>query len=410
MTQVAEVEPSVRFEAAAEEVSRKVNRAFSRLVGHLPGRISRATELQRLLKIDSKLAWQIFTVAKSDDPISQTRHIPSLVSVRRVTTAAGERGVPAEVLESIHAAVEEFESVGKRYAGDRASFAAMVSSIRNEEDDSKLVALQQRRGVYRLNCQLWGAKIDTSFTHYAYRRDSQDLLSSFLVNVKSGFQLLRTGTNPPVYGTWHYASKDAGEHPAVEESPLDPAALMKYGAPLLPEFCSSPIPQLEKINYTGNWDLHVLKTEQLGKLGAVDLAYGTAQKNVALTPLKDGSRIVFTGNRQRTPAETCVSELVLHRPTLGKLKPRFTTVPSTDGSLAAELARPTTNFPSHETVMEMGPVPEVAPVGDIGRYSEILADAYRRVGWDPSEFDVYRVTIPYPILGTDAVLWAVVDD
>jgi hypothetical protein len=410
MTQLAEPISTGQFEEAAEDVSRKVNRAFSRLIGHLPGRISRATELQRSLKIDSKLAWQIFTVAKSEDPLSHARHIPSMVSVRRVTTAAGECGVPRDVLESIHAAVEEFEEVGKRYSGDRATFSAMVSSIRNHEDDSRLIALQQRRGAFRLNCQLWGAQINTAFTHYAFRRETDGQLSSFLLNVKSGFQLLRTDVNPPVYGTWQYSNKQPGNEQAVEEIPLDPGALARYGGPLLPEFCSKPIPQLEQIQYAGDWVLHVLKCGQLGRLGAVDLAYGVAHKNRTFSLLKDGRRFLYMSNRQRTPVEVSVNELVIHRPTLGKLKPQLQVVPSSDGNLIAELARPTTRFPHNETVVNMGSVPEVAPVGDISRYSEILATAYKQVGWDPAEFDVYRVTIPYPILGTDAVIWAALED
>ncbi len=399
--------PAVRFEHAADEVSRKVNRAFSRLVGHLPGRINRATELQRFLKIDSKLAWQIFTVAKAEDPLAQTRHIPSMISVRRVTAAAGERGVPLEVLEGIHAAVEEFERVGKRYAGDRSSFATMVSSIRNKEVDSRLLALQQRRGAYRLNCQLWGAQIETSFTHYAFRAEENGTFSSILLNVKAGFQLLRSQTNPPVYGSWQFATNVRANQQSASEAPLDPEALVKYGSPLLPDFCSHPVPRLEQIRHADDWVLRVLKTDQLGKLGAVDLTHGVVHRNRPISALNDGRKFLYIAIRQATPVENCIAEMVIHRPSFGKLKASLQTIPASNGNLVAELANPTTNFPCHEMVLEMGPVSEVAPVGDIPRYSDLLAYAYKQVGWDPSEFDVYRVTIPHPVLGTDAVVWSV---
>jgi hypothetical protein len=282
--------------------------------------------------------------------------------------------------------------------------------MRTQEVDSHQLALQQRRGAYRLNCQLWGAQINTSFTHYAFRREPDGSISSVLVNSKAGFQLLRSGTNPPVYGTWQFAPNVPPQQPIVEEMPLDPESLAKYGAPLLPEFCSKPVPTLEQIKYAGDWVLHVLKSDNLGRLGAVDLTHAMAHKNRQLGTLSDGQRFLYIAVRHATPVETSVIELVLHRPSFGELKPRLNTIPGSNGNLVAELERPTTNFPCHETVTEMGSVPEVAPVGDISRYSDLISHTYNKLNWNPAEFDVYRVTIPYPILGTDTVIWVPIEE
>jgi hypothetical protein len=405
MLDTAETTLPARFEDVAGDVSRKVHRAFSRLIGHLPGRMGRATYLQRYLEIDSKLAWQVFNVATAKDPLTAIRHIPSMISVRRVMSAAEQRGVPSEVLEQVYAAVTEFEEVGKQYANDRASFAAMVSSMHSEQADSQHLAVQQRRTAYRINCQLWGAQIGTSLTHYAIRRDENGLFSTVSINAKSSFQLLRVDTNPAVYGTSAYAEKQNGQSPPPSEFPLDPEAAAKYGSPLLPEFCSQPIPQFEKIESRSGWILHVLKTDQLGRLGAVDLVNAISYRGRQPLEMDDGSKSLYVSVRQRTPTEVSVVEFVIHRPSFGKISPKFQVVPASDGNLVLELMRPTTNFPVFEGVEDCGSLHQVVPVGDVKRYVEMVQVVYQRLGWDPSEFDVYRVTVPYPVLSTDLILW-----
>ena len=258
---------------------------------------------------------------------------------------------------------------------------------------------------YRINCQLWGAQIGTSLTHYSIRRDADGSFSAVSVNAKSGFQLLRVDTNPVVYGTSRTSVASPTSNHQMIERPLNPEAAAKFGSPLLPEFCSQPIPQFERIEARNGWVLHVLKTDQLGRLGAVDLVNAIVYKGREPLKLEDGSDALFLSVRQRAPTEVLVAELAIHRPSFGRIAPQLRVVPSVDGNLASELARPTTNFPVFETVTDLGPLDEVVPVGDVRSYRSILQHVYHKLDWTQSEFDIYRVTVPYPILSTDFAVW-----
>ena len=57
-------------------------------------------------------------------------------------------------------------------------------------------------------------------------------------------------------------------------------------------------------------------------------------------------------------------------------------------------------LPITEAPVFMGPATGIIRTAEVPRYDEMRRFVFERVGWDPSEFDVYRVRVEYPILST----------
>ena len=65
-------------------------------------------------------------------------------------------------------------------------------------------------------------------------------------------------------------------------------------------------------------------------------------------------------------------------------------------------------FPVDEVITMEGRA-DAVELADIPRYSELLRVAANAVSWDLSEFDVYRVRMPYPIILSDIRMFFYVD-
>jgi len=53
----------------------------------------------------------------------------------------------------------------------------------------------------------------------------------------------------------------------------------------------------------------------------------------------------------------------------------------------------------------LGAGPDAIHLSDLPRYPEMIAQVCDRLGWDVSQFDVYRCRIEYPIMTSLAAIW-----
>jgi hypothetical protein len=53
-----------------------------------------------------------------------------------------------------------------------------------------------------------------------------------------------------------------------------------------------------------------------------------------------------------------------------------------------------------ETIEHLGAGVEILRAPEIPRYEEMISCAFERLGWNGSEFEVYRLRIPYPLIPT----------
>jgi hypothetical protein len=396
-----------RMEDLVLGITREVQQSFARLIGQLPGRVIRASHLQKCLEIDSKVAWQVFKIAKAQDPLEAVRYMPSMVSIKRVVAAAKGKGVSSEVLTAMEKAVSDYDAAGREHADGRASFTAMVSSMRGE-DSAEAMTFQARRAAYRANCHLWGTQTGVFFSQCIFRRMDTGVLKGAKITVKRDFRRLRTDAMPISYG-WGAVNPN-GELVNRAEVPIDADAAKEFGIPLLPEFCSTPIPRFGKPEIRNGWQVQFMLGDQIGKMGAIDLAIGVCRDETPIAGMSDGRKLAYTGFSNRVPTELAVVEFLTHRPSFGIVQPLFRVIPEMSAGLAAELERPTTKILTFEQVQNLGPFAGAPPVSELRDYTRMTRRALEHLDWNESEFDVHRVVIQYPLLSTISGLYFDLND
>jgi hypothetical protein len=397
---------SPRIEDVVIVITREVQRSFARMIGQLPGRVIRASHLQKCLEIDAKVAWQVFKIAKAEDPLEAVRYMPSMVSIKRLVAAAKVKGVSSEVLTAIEKAVSHYDAAGREHADGRASFTAMVSSMRGDES-AEAMTFQSRRAAFRANCHLWGTQTGVFFSQCILRRLPTGVLKGAKITVKRDFRRLRTDAMPISYG-WGAVNAN-GELVSRPETPIDPDAAKEFGIPLLPEFCSTPIPQFGKPEIRNGWQIQYMLGDQIGKVGAIDLAIGVHRDEMPIET-SDGRKVAYTGFSNRVPTELAVVEFLTHRPSFGIVNPLFRVIPEISAGFAAELERPTMKVPTFENVQSFGEFPSAPPVSELRDYTRMTRRALAHLKWPENEFDVHRVFIQYPLLHTISGLYFDLND
>ncbi len=386
-------------EAAFEEVQRWL----SAFLSAFPEPPTRASQLKELLSANYAVCWNIFEVIKSSDALAGARHVPPARSVQKMLAAARGRGVPADTAEGVRNALSRFDWVVQSHSGDRDTFATMVASMGGRAVGGQPATLACRRTAFRQDSQLWGAQIGVLYARTTVRRESAgfDEVNTIL---KASFMCLRSGVRPILWGQRDHDTPDAQPAP-MDTEPLDPEAQRRCGAPLLSEFSTRPLPRLAKIKAEDGWVYDAIETDKLGLSGAVNMASGIRKRSNQATTLENGARVYWDCTGIVTPTELAVLELAVHRPSFGPVNPAFRFVPMRGHSFLSELTADVPQIPSAERLVPLGPADRVIPAIEVKDYARLSAYTFDRVGWDPSEFDVFQVTVPYPILNSMAVMW-----
>jgi hypothetical protein len=389
------------FERDTRAAASSVRDALAQLVASIPAPISRPYDLQRTLKIDSKVCWQVFNVIRGGDPLSGARHIPGAPSLRRLLKATARLKVPAPVIESVNSAIDRFNGIVESHAGDRVVFDSMVSAASPGGADAG-VELVYRRNAYRANCHLYGMHVNT-FSRLALVRRAAGVegVDECFANMKVGLLRLRPGASTRV----HVYAKQPLPDPnspstATYYSPLDSAAAERYGVPLMPEFCSQPLPTLQTIDVGDGWVRSELAGRDVGLRSAVRLAFSSVGRGIPLAQGVDGRRVWLSSTLITVPTALLIKDIAVHRPSFGIVEPEAVVYSSSSGDETLEQAARADAFPAMAEIERLGTGSELTGSKEIPDYRGFVQAVCHGLSWGVAEFDFYRVRIAYPVLNS----------
>src|SRR5687767_105270 len=98
------------FTQQASDALRQLRASLVELLPAIPKDVRRPTDLQRALKLDSTLSWQVFRLAESPDPMSIAALVPGPASMKKFLDAA-KRQVPNDLVSSTAEAFARFEKI-----------------------------------------------------------------------------------------------------------------------------------------------------------------------------------------------------------------------------------------------------------------------------------------------------------
>jgi hypothetical protein len=364
--------------------------ALHDLLAGLPEAIRRAVDVERTLRLEKKLAWQVFRLSRSTG-LEEVGNVPSLVSASRLVAAARERGASDEVLNRVSNAFERFESFAVEQCGDRAGLVSLISGLTHERSES--FELRERRSLFRSNAHVWGLQARAQLRTFIYKPSAprEGLYRTVAVSGNVGLQGLRRG-EPMSISSWF--SMTPGTTPTGAEVGTAAAAAGNAEFELLKEFCSDPLPeQREVVTENGMVEVEMV-IPPAGRSGAVTV-YSTQT-----TPSPGDPHRVnpFAGMFISVPTAEIVTDLLIPAGATDPTTARVSVFGRRHHPEQVFRERRQDLLPQRERVVHYGPNDVVPAIESSPQHGAAVHEVMRRHGLHGLPFDLYRCRVLYPVL------------
>ena len=390
--------PAASYTIAPEvrEILIRLRSAYAALIATIPDGASSAIQVERSLKLNKKLAWQVYRVATAEDPLSSGARAPGEAAARQVIQAARAQGVASEVTERIQSATRDFHDAIDRHADDRSSFDLMLQSLTGDGLDARDYDL--KRSAYRANRELLGkyCEVDVS-TLIVSKAEDDDHAHMCSLRGLAGLHRLRPHARLQISrqryrrsGTQIVASEPLDQESAIGDPPV---AILK-------EFSSHPIPALRQDVSNDGYIRTSVDTNTLGHASATTCFLADVARSMMIgqDPVLNEPRSIDNLHEVATPARLLLHDMLVDERIVGDLRPQLRIItrradadtwPGNDASIV---------LPIREHVQDLGSGLGRAAVSELAAYTQMLKHIVDKLGWDASSMRLYRTAIEYPVL------------
>lgn len=352
--------------------------------------------LQRASGAGKTICWQIFRIVGAENLVAEARYAPTPSSLKRLLASAAEAGVGEATISRVQATAEAFHAFSKKNADDRTAFDSMLAGVASDGENDTIL-LSQRRAAYRSMSHIWGVQTDLHYYCNMVRRSaSGEKYDLVHFNLQRGIRRLRPDAEVLLYGYQRNPNNVAGAEEV--EGAIDERAARLHGMPVLPQFSTSPLPEIQKFDVGAETVRYKTLSREIGPRGNLDYALGRFNREQPYMVDVDGRRLFhMTFAYRLKPVGMAIHELIVHRPSFPDIRPEMMVFQYEKLPVSQEEVRQSVQFPVEEKLKPAGRADAVELV-ELPQYSELLRYGAEHVGWDLSEFDVYRVRMPYPIM------------
>jgi hypothetical protein len=374
----------VDFHAHAGQVLERLRTAVARLVEAAPGGADRATDLRRALDLDAALAWQVHTIATASDLLRAARVIPKAGAMDRLFRSARAHSIEPGLVSDVAAAYGDFERLVGEHAGDRETFDAIVAALR--PDDA--AALQKiRRAAFKANAATWGLAVRCMLNCVVFRQRPGGEHDCLSIRARIGVRCLHEGATIGIYAsarTWGGSTCPPEGAPRVA---IDTGELLN-------ECCSRPTPPIERIRMPDGSVRDFIRLEGVGRSSETTLYWRALSLD-----FPDGTTAPPHGCSSPClePAELSVVDLLVPR---GWTDPRTATALVTGSGAPVPVPGPGLlgrSLPFEGKAEHLGTSLDRLHTRQAPGYPGIVRAQLARVGWDSTEFDIFRCVVRYPM-------------
>ncbi|MFI4881644.1 MAG: hypothetical protein ACIAQU_03560 [Phycisphaerales bacterium JB064] len=393
------------LDSAVVEAVVGVRAAYAELLSAVPREGTGAIGVERALGISKKLAWQVYRVATSENPLASGARVPGKAATQQVLRAASKAGVSEGVIEHVRQATEAFHGVVSDHADDRSSFDLMVRSVSGEGiagHDAEL-----KRTAYRVNRELVGRCCDVDlFTLLVRKSDTPGHMDMCSLRGLHGLRRLR----PDVALEISRHRFDQGEGNVREREPVFGSS--DHGpVGLVPEFSTEPMPSIKPIVGRDGYTRFVAEVDRLGTSSSVscflcDMARGLPIRS------PDGAAAIGNIHEIATPAQVLYQDMLIDRRLLaedafGPAHPQLRVLARRGETTAWPADDASVLMPVREQLVRAGRGSAAVSVPDMPSYAGMVKRVGEQLGWDVEEMVLFRVRIEHPVL--HSVVWVRLD-
>ncbi len=362
-------------------------------------------ELSRNCKINKNLAWKVCKIVNSTDPYTAAQHVPGAAGIKILLSAFENRGTGAEFLDQVNLAVQAFDQMIRVHVGDRSNLELFIGSIQPEGIHADGLEAP-RKSAFQGNSVIWGVQARAAFTLKAIsptagNPDRADLTT---VGGLQNFRRLRQTASWPLLRQLTLSENAEIGHDNFHA--IDPNYDGK-GAPLVPEFCSKPLPDTRSV-IEGDSTVYELCEGPVGNTAALDVTYGSLDRDLVPVRAEPGSDESVGEHycRVDTPVEVLQYDLLVHKSMPFSMPPKLVTCSTLRGEIAFPLSRNTRHhLPGIAEVQSLGNSLHGYATPHIPGYGQLVTKTCERIGLPLEEFNGYRVTLTYPPLASILVLY-----
>ena len=366
----------------------------------------RPVDIAERLGIDSKLAWKIANVIDGGDPFRAAQYVPGTAAFRIFLRAAANRNVPKALIASAKAAFGSYRDLVDTHAGSRPAFDMMLAG--HAQEDCTRADLDHRRLMFLGSSYVWGLQ-----ARVVLRADllapSDDPMMFDAATIRGFIDLRRLRPNVPWRIARGYSADDAGGiHTSFVREPLaaelNGTSLM-HEAPLMPAFCSKPLPECRRVDAPGGTIDYELVEGAVGNTGILTCVTGELLRRVEPRYRTGAYHDISQMLRMRTPCEMVIFDVLIHRSLFGqRIEPKLVVFSDLFAEQVGPRYRAGDILPAQEQIEYLGMGLDVVGMEDVDRYPEMVKCALDRGGWDAEQFDVFRVRMKYPAIPTNLVV------
>lgn len=391
------------FEQQIRGVVERLRTAIRSLIEAVPGITRRPTDLHKTLGISYKMAWQVHRMAHAEDPCAEVANLPKPAAMERFLEAAARRGAPEKRIAAVRLAEVEYEGLVNHHAGGRAEFESIVSGLALA--GSEQVELGHRRAMFKGFSHYLGVQARVQSGCFIYHPNARDAerLDCAVIRGRVGVRRLRRNASWVISQT-RAVDEDAVLRQPVVRQPLDALAEAKFGVSLMRAYCSDPLPTIERVPGERALTDFVVTGEDVGNSSATTCFVGEVFRRAFGRFKDEHNETQFSQTLVRMPCEVLLDDVLVHKSLGWPQEPVLKVLSDHRGVDPNPAGRECDLLSVQESVVYLGQGLSVVETDDVGRYSEMIGEAFERLHWNPEEFHVYRFRMEYPLMPSCVVI------
>lgn len=362
---------------------------------------TKTRQTARMLELDHNYVWPATKINNTDDILVVAEHIPTVKRMEVLCTACRKHGASEESIEAVREAMQQFEEMVKHSAGDREGFSDLMHGLSYDDVTSRQEAT--RKMAFRAQSSLWGVQASVNFKTVIHSpvADAPDHFDCIRLGGLVGLRRLR----PVPWSVYRmFAFNEDGSPTEQDYMPLDPELSSDFGLPMLKEFCTQPMPEINPVP-TAHGKRFDIASGAIGNIGAIDCVFGDLLPNFDSIYQSEDDKFQSAMIDLQTPAEMLLFDFFVHRDLPFPLPP---SVMHLDRLNAARGYSTKVNewnqLPLSAKVREMAPGSVGCSAPFYPQYREIVDYAFSRLGHTARDFRGFRFTMTYPTIPSAVVM------
>lgn len=384
----------------AESVGRSLQSSVAALIQQLQASGARDQKaMQAALQLSQSAVSRLISSVRQGDPLATMCSIPGPEALRQMLKGASRTGADTACLRSVEAAVAEFEQFVDAEIGDRTTLDAVLSDWVRESRAS--FELRHKAAAFKSMSALRGVQAELVFST-GILHPTADPARHDCIGLDGVLGCRRTRPSGALHLFGYSLVPDARELRITSLDGRAPAGLLDM---MLPGFSTVPADSVHTTVHGGVMQtaVHGLPLGRSRPEGA-DLICAQRLHGVhraRRAHAEDGAPTAGLGGQAEPPAACYVVDALLHDDVWPGVEPELRLYDTVVRGVAHpdDTARRSDRLDMLEAVQFLGHGLDAFRLPEYPRYTELVAHACERAGWDASRLRGYRCTVRYPVYG-----------